>query len=586
MKKRDANWKLSPVNKELQDTLGRELDILPVTAQLLINRGLDDCGKASSFLKPDLGNLHDPFLLKDMDRAVERIMEAMRSGEKMAVWGDYDVDGVTSAALLYLFFREIGVDVETYIPDRRSEGYGLNAAGVKALAGKGVKVIITVDCGVSDCEEVIFARSMGVDCIISDHHRIHGDMPSAYAVINPQRADCAFPFKGLAGVGVAFNLVVALRARMRDSGLLNGEVPNLKKYLDIVCIGTVADMVPLVDENRILVSWGLKELNSTKRPGLKALAQVAGIVPGGVTAEKIAFQLAPRINAAGRLERADTALRLISTDDEREAAGLARALDSGNSSRRGIEEKILIEAVEMIEAGKKERADRAIVLSGELWHPGVIGIVASRLVERYGRPVAVITLEGDMGKGSVRGVKGCDVMEGLNACSSFLERYGGHRAAAGLSIRKERVNGFMEAYIDFMNRAVLDASLAAEVAVDYVVSFEDITERLVSEIERLSPFGCSNEKPLLCATSTDILSTEVVGTRHLRMTLSQGGRTRDAIAFNMAGVHPLKGKGFDIAFYPYMDEWRGTRNLRLSVKELKTPANQPESAVNQPASPA
>ncbi len=562
----EKRWKINPVNKELQEELGRELNILPVTAQLLINRGLVDCDRAFSFLRPDLNNLYDPFLLKGMDSAVRRIVSAVTRGEKIAVYGDYDVDGTTSTALLHLFFREIGVDTLCYIPERCTEGYGLNAGAIKALHEKGVRLIITVDCGTSNHDEVDIARSLGIDCIITDHHEVSGDPPGACAFINPLQQGCGFPFKGLAGVGVAFNLMVALRAGLRDAGWFKDRIPNLKRYLDIVCIGTVADMVPLVDENRVLASFGLKELNNTGRAGLKALIDVCRIRRGKVTAENIAYQIAPRINAAGRMERADTALRLLVTGDEREAVELARRLDRENSSRQNVEERMRREAVEMVGDGS---LNRAIVLSSDNWHPGVIGIVASRLVERFYRPVVLIAVEGETGKGSVRSIKGYNVMEGLRECSGLLERYGGHKAAAGLTVRRGRIDDFKKAYTELLNRTLSDDDLVPEVELDGIVSLDEVDARLVSEIERLAPFGRSNERPLLCATGTDIVHTEVVAKRHLRMMLRQSGRTRYAIAFDMAGSHPVKGGRFDVAFYPYMDEWNGSRNLRLNVKELK-----------------
>lgn len=561
----EKRWKVNEVNEGLKGELAKEMGILPLTAQLLINRGIVDSGAAYSFFSPDLNDLHDPMLMKGMERAVSRITEALVRKEPIAVWGDYDVDGVTSAALLKIFFREIGAPLLCRIPNRLSEGYGLNIEGIKALSGQGVKVIITVDCGIANSEEISFASSLGIDTIVTDHHQVHNGVPPAFSVINPLQEGCRFPFKELAGVGVAFNFIVALRAHLRETSFFKKEAPNLKRYLDIVAIGTVADMVPLIDENRILVSWGLKELNEGRRPGVGALVALSGLTAGKVTGENIAFQLAPRINAAGRLEDASKALGVLETEDIEAARSLARALDGGNSTRQSIEEKIFNDALAMV--GDYER-QKVIIAAKEGWHSGVTGIVAGRLVERFNRPAVLIAIEGAVGKGSIRGIKGCDVTEGLKGCSELLERYGGHKSAAGFTIKKIRIDEFSVAYARFMDAAITDEDLIEELRLDCAVSFEELSGRLMTELDRLQPFGRSNERPLFCATSADILQSEVVGRGHLKMLIKQNGRMQKAIAFNGAHFHPVRGR-VDIAFYPYIDEWQGGRNLRLQVKDLR-----------------
>ncbi len=567
MKKR---WKVFPADAGLQQVLGRELNITPLMAQLLINRGLVDSGKAFSFLKPDLKDLHDPFLLKDMDKAIERIVSAMDKRERIAIWGDYDVDGTTSTAMLHLFFRELGVETFCYIPDRISEGYGLNAGALKKLGGDGVKLIITVDCGSSNRDEVRFARSMGLDVIVSDHHELPGELPEAAALLNPKQNGCAFPFKGLAGVGVAFNLIMALRVRLRKLGrFAGGAEPNLRKYLDLVSIGTVADMVPLVAENRVLVSHGIKELERTERPGLKALKDAAGIRAGRVDADSIAFQLAPRINAAGRLTKASTALKLLITGDPGEASSLAEALNRENASRQRLEAETLEEALSMIGGGV---SDRGVVLFSEGWHPGVIGIVASRLVERLSRPAVMIAVEGPVGKGSARGIKSLDMIEGLKACSGLLERYGGHKGAAGLTVARENIERFRDAFIGYLNGTLTDEDLIPEIICDAEVSLDRVDLRLIREIQSLSPFGASNREPLLCARDANIIQTEVVGARHLRFRVAQNGCSRSGIGFNLAGLHPIRGERFAVAFSPYLDEWQGGTNLKLRIKDVQASA--------------
>jgi single-stranded-DNA-specific exonuclease len=361
---------------------------------------------------------------------------------------------------------------------------------------------------------------------------------------------------------------MALRARLRRLGRFENGEPNIKRYLDLVSIGTVADMVPLVDENRVLVSYGLKELDSSERPGLKALKLVAGIKPGRLDSDSIAFGLAPRINAAGRLESAKTALRLFLSEATGEAERLARMLDDENASRRRIEGDIQNEALGMVE---EETVRNAIVLSSATWHPGVVGIVASRIAERFTRPTILIAVddEAGVGKGSVRGIKGVNVLDGLKASQSLLERYGGHKAAAGLTVRKEKIAEFSEAFTTYFNNTLTDDDLVPEVELDAVVSLEEIDARCVTEMERLSPFGRANRRPLLALKDANIVRTEVVGRGHLSFMIKQNGCARRGIGFGLADMHPLSGGVFDVAFYPYMDEWQGTRSLKLRIKDLQ-----------------
>ncbi|MEK7773057.1 MAG: DHHA1 domain-containing protein, partial [Deltaproteobacteria bacterium] len=365
---------------------------------------------------------------------------------------------------------------------------------------------------------------------------------------------CGFPFKGLAGVGVAFNLIMALRAHLRSAGWFSGGEPNLKKYLDLVSIGTVADLVPLLGENRIFVSHGLKELERGGRPGLKALMEAAGVKPGKVDASTIAFQLAPRINAAGRVAKAALALDLLLTEDHQEAVRLADDLNRENVSRQRLEEETLNEALAMI---GDNLSDRGIVLCSKGWHPGVIGIVASRLVDRFARPAVLIALDGEEGRGSARGIKSFNMLDGLKACGSLLERYGGHRAAAGLTVAKERVDEFKVEFIRYLNSSLTDDDLTPEIVLDAVVSLDEIDHRMISEMDSLSPFGSSNHEPVFCLRDAHISGTEVVGSRHLRFKVLHNGVSRNGIGFNLARLHPLRGDGYGIAFSPFVDEWRG-----------------------------
>ncbi|MBI5875443.1 MAG: single-stranded-DNA-specific exonuclease RecJ, partial [Deltaproteobacteria bacterium] len=373
-------WTVRSPDIELQGILGRELKISPLTAQLLINRGLRCPSEAFSFLSPSLKNLHDPYKMKDMDKAVARIVKAIREKEKISVYGDYDVDGTTGTALLCLFFREAGASVDYYIPERLKQGYGLNNQSLKNLYDSGTRLVVTTDCGITNFDEVVFANSIGLDVIITDHHEPplsppllkgrQGGLPPAYAILNPKQHGCAFPFKELAGVGVAFNLVIAIRAKLKENGCFANGIPNLKSYTDIVALGTIADMVPLIDENRILVKYGLEELTAGKRPGIRALKEISGL-NGAVKAGSVGFQLAPRINAAGRLDNASMGVRLLITDDDKEAMDIAQELDRENIDRQKLEKNILSEAIEIIEREEFEIEKKmAIVLAKQGWHPG------------------------------------------------------------------------------------------------------------------------------------------------------------------------------------------------------------------------
>lgn len=583
--KMQKRWTVRSPDIELQAILGRDLKISPLTAQLLINRGLRCSSEAFSFLSPALSALHDPFRMKDMDKAVARIVKAIRGNEKISIYGDYDVDGTTGTALLCLFFREAGASVDYFIPERLKQGYGLNNQSLKHLADSGTRLVVTTDCGITNFDEVMFANSIGLDVIITDHHEPpsppllkggQGGLPPAYAILNPKQHDCAFPFKELAGVGVAFNLVIAIRAKLKEHGHFTNGIPNLKSYTDIVALGTIADMVPLIDENRILVKYGLEELTAGKRPGIRALKEVSGL-NGAVKAGSVGFQLAPRINAAGRLDNASMGVRLLMTDDDKEAMDIAKKLDGENIDRQKLEKNILSEAIEIIERKEFEIEKKmAIVLAKQGWHPGVIGIVASRLIDRYHRPTVVISLKDGAGKGSARGVKNFHILDALDACKDLLEKYGGHKMAAGLTIPEENIQLFESAFYGLAEKGLSLGDLCPEISLDSYVPLAELNEKIVAEMEALAPFGMANPEPLLGATNTGIIQSEVVGKNHLKLKIADGGGARpcapalfDGIAYGKGDIHPVKGNNFDIAFIPYIDEWNGNKNLRLKVKEIK-----------------
>jgi single-stranded-DNA-specific exonuclease len=441
MKKR---WHILSADPKQVSALADSLGCQPAAAVALVNRGICSPDQAAAFLKPSLANVRSPFLMKDVDRAVERVLLAVRRGEKVLIFGDYDMDGITATAILFEFLSYLDADAHYYIPNRLTEGYGLTRDYVEKHAiPDGIGLIITVDCGISSFDAVRAARHAGIDVIITDHHETPPLMPEAFAILDPKRPDCTSGFSWLAGVGVAFNLVLALRKRLRDEGFWNNRPePNLKAACDLVALGTVADMVPLVEENRIYVKAGLEVLASDTRPGVKALLDVCNILNRPLHTRDLAFKLAPRVNAAGRLRHGSIALKLLTTLSTETANAIAKELNQENIKRQKIENQILSESVQHLENNPGLLEQRTLVLDQEGWHQGVIGIVASRLVERYYRPIVVIAVSDGIGKGSARSPDGFDLYEGLKSCAQYLEKFGGHKAAAGITLRAEDIPAF------------------------------------------------------------------------------------------------------------------------------------------------
>ena len=488
MRSLKKKWKLFPANFDLQQELSSQLDIPRAIAQVLINRGLDKVDEARAFLCSDLNGLWDPYLLKDMSRAVKRIRQAVNNREKIIIYGDYDVDGMTSTALLYTFFSRLGVHVEYYIPERLSEGYGLNASALEQLFQAGAQLIISVDCGIGSVSEVS-QFSGKLDFIITDHHQPPVALPSAAAIINPKQKDCCYPEKNLAGVGIAFKLCQALW-----SDFYQEEMP-MKEYLEFAAIGTIADIVSLTGENRILVKNGLFQLNRTENIGLNALFLRCGLSAGMIDAGKIAFMVAPRLNAAGRIGNASSGVELLIAAEPQQAAALADQLHEENLQRQAMEKEIFAMAEEMI-ATQDASCKNVLVLAAENWHPGVIGIVASRLVAKYYRPVVMISLKDGEGRGSCRSIPAFDIVEALKACSGLLLKFGGHKQAAGLSIKAGNLSDFRAQ----LNKIAED-TLSAEdyipgLNIDSFVDIEDINESFLQRMALLAPHGMGNPAPM------------------------------------------------------------------------------------------
>lgn len=561
-------WEIYPPNPSIQETFSRELDISPVTAQVLANRGIDQIDQAHRFLHPSLSHLHSPFLMKDMEKAVDRIINAFSRDELVLIYGDYDVDGITSTAIMLLFFQTLQFPCRYYIPHRIKEGYGLHLDILASFAREGGKLIITADCGISDVDEIKQAQEMGLDVIITDHHEIPDEIPPAYAILNPKQGDCPFPFKSLAGVGVVFNLIIALRAKLREQGQWkDGGGPNLKRYLDLVAMGTVADLVPLQDENRIFVRFGLEELTQGRRLSTRILKELCGLKEGTITSGNIGFQLAPRINAAGRLGDAQRAIDLLVAQELERAEELARQLNLENSRRQRIEDEIFTEIRGWIEGDERLLRRRSWVFSSQAWHPGVIGIVASRLVERYNKPTILIFLDGDRGKGSGRSIEGFDLYEGVRACSPMLLSFGGHRFAVGLTIEREKIETFKSNFEELVSQACKPNDFIPTVRIDLEVPLDTIQRELLEELSLLAPFGASNPYPVLCSRELIVMDSRIVGEDNLKLKVKEDS-VYDAIGFHMGYLHPLKSKRVKIAFVPRINDWQGVKNIQLELRDI------------------
>ena len=559
-------WNLRPSGPAGSRAELERAGLPPLCAAVLCARGVDTAPAASAFLAhgPDL--LHDPFLLRDMEKAVERISRAIREQETLAVYGDYDVDGITATCLLTQFLRTLGGQVVSYIPDRTEEGYGLNNHAIDALARQGVTLIVTVDCGITAAQEVEYARALGVDVVITDHHQCKEVLPQAVAVVDPRRPDCSYPFPDLAGVGVALKLALALTVPdQRPQVLLD--------YGELAAIGTVADVMLLQGENRALVHLGLERLADCSRPGLQALLREAGCPRGQVpTTVTIGYGLAPRINAAGRMEQAGTALELLLTQDPQRGTELAQELCQLNRLRQAIELEIFQHCDQLLTHTPALSAP-VIVLAGEGWHQGVIGIVASRLAEKYACPAFMISLDGDKGKGSCRSFGGFNLFGALERCAPLLDSYGGHELAAGFSIRRDNIPAFRAALCqlveEFAGHQPMESSLDVDCEIPHcsLLSTQD-----VESLSLLEPFGSGNPKPVFLLRSVCVLShTDVGGGRHLKLKLRRDGVAMDAIFFsaNTAACGIENGQRLDIAFTLQINQFRGNRTVQLQLCDLR-----------------
>ncbi len=568
-------WLMPEVPQEQAASLAAELGLHPLSARVLVHRGFRTPEAASAFLSDRLADLPDPFRMKGMAAAVDRLFRAIREKERITLYGDYDVDGVCSTSLLALFLRELGARPATYIPHRLDEGYGLNVQAVEKIAADGTRVLVTLDCGITSVAEIARAKELGLDVVVVDHHTVPPTLPPAVAVLNPHQPGCEYPTKHLCAAGVAFNLCMGLRKKLREDGwFATRKEPNLKALLDLVAMATVADVVPLTGANRILVQHGLQELTAGRRHGVRALKEVAGLdADSPVTAGQVGFRLGPRINAAGRLHDASLGLQLLCSESLDAARSLARVLDRANSERQGLESSILTEAL----AQAQERAEQArgFVLYSEGWHPGVIGIVASRVVERFHRPTVIVGVKDGVGKGSARSIEGFHLYDALSGCADLLARFGGHKHAAGLTVEEKHLPALRESFERIARQRLTPEDLIPRCKVDAVVRVNELDERAVEALQRLGPFGQGNPEPVLVlrhqVARPRVLAPKTGGAGHLKLALVDAP-AMDAIGFGMADRLSLTEGPVDLAFQAGFDTFHGQRRLSLKLKDLRAAA--------------
>jgi len=548
--------------EKLKDTL----NISEVLCRVLVNRNIDSLEKAEKYLNPNLSYLYNPYDMLGMEKAVIRITDAINSQENICIYGDYDVDGITSISALIKTLRYLNANVTFYIPSRIEEGYGLNIESVQKLMDKGVNLFITVDCGIRSDDVVAYINKNNIDIIITDHHECGDTLPAAYSVINPHQKKCNYPFKELAGVGVAFKLIEAILSKFGCRTFMN-------EIIDIVCIGTIADVVPLVDENRVIVKNGLIALENTKNIGLNALLKICVLNDKKLSAQNVAYLIAPRINAVGRIADANLGVDLLLTEDKEKAIEIAQILEDTNKLRQNIESEILSMAVEKISNEIDLVNDSIIVLSDKDWNVGVVGIVAARITERYGLPTILIAINDNMGRGSARSILGINIIEAINQCSHLLARFGGHELAAGLSIEVDKINEFRKDINKIAKRMCNDNKIIPSITVDYKLSPLDINIHTAKQLETLEPFGCGNQVPFFVFRDLKILSYKTVGNekKHLSLRLSDGKNDISCIGYNLGIFNNILSsvKNIDIICSIEINVWNDIERVQLVIKDIK-----------------
>ncbi|MEO6883614.1 MAG: single-stranded-DNA-specific exonuclease RecJ [Bacteroidia bacterium] len=565
----EKRWEIKKAgDKTLVENLAEELKIDSITANLLVQRGVHNYDEAKFYFRPQLSFLHDPFLMKDMDKAILRIEKALAKKEKILIYGDYDVDGTTAVALVYAFFKKIFSQIDYYIPDRYSEGYGISFAAIDFAQKNNFSLVIALDCGIKANEKIKYANEKNIDFIICDHHRPGDEIPNAVAVLDPKRADCTYPFDELSGCGIGFKLVQAYTQKN------NFSTSELNAYLDLVAISIAADIVPIVGENRILAHFGLKQLNTAPRPGIKAILQLNNLKKE-LSVTDIVFVISPRINAAGRMESGKKAVELLISEKEENALDSGRNINITNSERKNIDTIITQQAIDMIEEDAEMVDRKTTVLFYPEWHKGVIGIVASRLIEKYYRPTIILTESSGMATGSARSVKDFDVYYAIEKCGDLLEQFGGHKYAAGLTMKLENVKIFMERFEKIVSETIEERLLTPEIEIDAELKFEDITPKFFRLLKQFAPFGPQNMTPIFISKNViSVGNPSIVGVNHLKIMIGNSSAPKNnfsAIGFNMGQYyqHVSEKKSFDICYSIEENEWNGNVSLQLVLKDIR-----------------
>ena len=562
-----TTWKIKTPDTSLVFRLTEEFKTSEIIGRVLANRDIESLESSRSFFDPKLSQLHDPFLMKNMNIAARMVTEKVKSGGRIFIFGDYDVDGTTGSSALFLFLNSLECDAKVYIPNRIKEGYGLSREGIDVAKDWGADLLISCDCGINATDEVAYANDQNLEVIITDHHMPDENLPEAKAILNPKQPGCSYPFKGLCGGAVVFKLIQAV------SKLLELDNDLVHQYIDLITLGTAADIVPLTDENRIIVKHGLKSLSKTKKPGLRALLEVSGLGEKELTVGRLLFWAAPRINAAGRLGDANRAVQLMTTENLPESLKLARELDEENRQRQDLQQSMVDEAIMKVNAEIDLEKEKAIVLWDDNWHEGVIGIVASKIKETYHRPAVIISLSNGTGKGSARSVKGFDLYENLTECRELLDGYGGHPMAAGLTLDRENLEDFRTRFSNLAYETLADDDLVNSLDIEGEMDLNLIDSRFMDFLEKLAPFGPGNMTPKFITRHViPVGNPRLVGKGdHLKFRAKKGEASYDAIGFNMGNHYEklITGKPIDIAYVVEKNEWQGRTSIQLNIMDIK-----------------
>jgi single-stranded-DNA-specific exonuclease len=565
----EKRWTILTADEEKVAALQSQLKVHPAICKILVQRGIENFEAAKKYFRPSLDELHDPWLMKDMDKAVERIIKAVNAKEKILVFGDYDVDGTTAVSCMYRFLKKIHSNLDFYIPHRYREGYGVSKAGINFAKENGFTLIISLDCGIKSVDLIAYAKSIGIEFIVCDHHLPDDELPAAVAILNPKQKDCNYPYKELCGCGVGFKLITALAPQF---GLNDDEV---NEYFDLVATAIAADIVPMTGENRVLAYFGLKKANENPNPGIKALSVLSGLKKE-LHIQNLVFMIAPRVNAAGRMDDATKAVQMFIAETYEEAIGFAEQLHSDNTDRKEADSSITESALEQIRQNKSWENRKSTLVYQPHWHKGVVGIVASRLIEHYYRPTIVLTKSGEIAAGSARSVPGFNLYEAIHACREYLLGYGGHFAAAGMTLDIDKINALREKFEEVVSSTIKPEHLIPEEIIDAEISFKDITQNFCSILLQMEPFGPDNMRPqFIIKNVIDTGYSKIVKEEHLRFVLRKDDITLTGIGFGMADKHKLlaQKKPVDILCKIDENEWQGNKSLQLRIVDLRLSEN-------------